>query len=611
MGAWDSFRKSLNENFKVRIKPNTEAQDNISIARKGKDLVSILSDEIEHGNLLDIASINEFRTLSDVREQQYRVYDEMKEDSVISAALELYADDATQYNRDGSIIWVDSDSDNPDIAKFGNRIIDMLGLNANAWSHIYCLCLYGDIYLETFSDDSREESQSRKDSHGNVDLVKRPIGYKLEEYIEMYSNPCELYDITEKGKTVGFIKVNKDDITNDNIIGTNVYQLQNINKQSVYDPKKFIHISLYNNTDRYPERLILPGIDSKTGEQTQYEFKIRRGKSILHDVYKIYQELKLMEDSILLNRVTRSSIIRLLQVEVGDSTKSQITNIMKRLKQMIEQRTMLNKNEGTFKNQASPGPIDNIIYVPTRNGKGTVSMSNIGGDVDIKSIADIDYFSNKLYGGLKIPKQFLGQNMEGSGLSSGTSLTKLDARYARTIKRIQNAYIQGITTLINIFALDKGLDDYVNNFTVKMVSPSTIEDSERDDTMSNRMSLISDFIELLGDQYSDETTKKVFEYFVDTYLSDNELSEILKDDKKVPDENPSDSNGDSDEAGFGSAEGGGDFGDDLGMDDLEDSTEIDNSEFNAENDTGENIGFEDSETTEENNEEFGDFEGDY
>lgn len=607
MGRWDSFKNYLNENFKIRIKPNTEAQDNVPIARKGRDLVSILSSEIENGNLLDIASLNEFRTLSDVREQQYKIYDEMKEDSVISAALELYADDSTQYNRDGSIIWVDSDSDNPDIARFGNRIIDMLGLNANAWSHIYCLCLYGDIYLETFSDDTKEEAPSRKDSYGNVDLVKRPIGYRLEEYIEMYDNPCELYDITEKGKTVGFIKVNKDDITDDNIIGSNIYQLQNINKQSVYDPKKFVHISLYNNIDRYPERLILPGIDAKTGENTQYEFKIKRGKSILHDIYKIYQEVKLMEDSILLNRVTRSSIIRLLQVEVGDSTKSQITNIMKRLKQMIEQRTMMNKNEGTFKNQASPGPIDNIIYVPTRNGKGTISMSNIGGDVDIKSIADIDYFSNKLYGGLKIPKQFLGQNMEGSGLSSGTSLTKLDARYARTIKRIQNAYIQGITTLINIFALDKGLDDYVNNFTVKMVSPSTIEDSERDSTMSERMGLISDFIELLGDQYSDQTVKDVFEYFVDTYLSDNELSEILKKDNSIPNED--DESSDKDDSGFGSADGGGmdDFDDFGGTEDFGDDSE----EFEAENDTGEDMGFEDSETTEENNEEFGDYEDEY
>lgn len=197
--------------------------------------------------------------------------------------------------------------------------------------------------------------------------------------------------------------------------------------------------------------------------------------------------------------------------------------------------------------------------------------------------------------------------MEGSGLSSGTSLTKLDARYARTIKRIQNAYIQGITTLINIFALDKGLDDYVNNFTVKMVSPSTIEDSERDSTMSERMGLISDFIELLGDQYSDQTVKDVFEYFVDTYLSDNELSEILKKDNSIPNED--DESSDKDDSGFGSADGGGmdDFDDFGGTEDFGDDSE----EFEAENDTGEDMGFEDSETTEENNEEFGDYEDEY
>lgn len=592
------FTKLIEDRIRIRVKPNSNAEDGIQNVQDGKTLLDKLADTLESGSTINLSELDGFRRLSNERDIQYRVYDEMREDSIISAALEMYADDATQYNRDGSIIWVDSDES--EIAAFGNRLIDNLNLNRDAWQHIYTLCLYGDLYLETFRDDPKEDTDERITKMGSNNLYINPKGYILEEYVEAYDNPCELYDILEKGKTAGYIRVPMDK-DNDNEIGTMIYKdLELETKQTVYKPDKFIHVSLFDGINRYPEKITI-----QTDNQSSYTYKVKRGKSILHDIYKIYQELKLMEDSLLLNRVTRSSIIRILQVEVGDSTKSQISNILKRLKQMMEQRNMLDKDKGTFKSQASPGPIDNIIYVPTRNGKGAVSASNIGGDVDVRSIVDLDYFKNKLYGGLKIPKQFLGDDMEGSGLSAGTSLTKLDARYARTIKRIQNAYIQGITTLINIFALDRNLDEYVNNFTVKMVSPSTMEDQERDEQMGSRMDLIGTFIDLLGERYTDETIKEVFEYFVDYYLSDNELSEILKKDPgiiedEIQDEDMEDNSSDFDGGFEGTEDFGSGFEDDLSDD-----------EFDIDEESGEDIGFEDEESSEENSEEFGDFESDF
>lgn len=516
----------------IRIKPNTTGDNSIPITRPGHSLVDLL--DMDKDSVINISDLNDFRTLSDLREYQYRVYDEMVKDSVIASAIEMYADDATQYNRDGSIIWVDAED--KDIAAFGNRLIDILKLDQNAWSHIYSLCLYGDLYLETFMD-TEKESEKLQRNDGFTDIRKIMKGSVMEESIEVVPNPCEMFDLVERGKTVGFLRVPVEDQSELRAAGIqSLYNISTTNNSTViYDPRKFVHISLSQNISRFPEKMTI-SVKNNKDEIVNKVYNIKRGKSILHDIYKIYQEVKLMEDSILLNRITRSSIIRLLQVEVGDMTKSQVSNLLKRLKQMMEQRNMLDKDGDRFKSQAAPGPIDNIIYIPTRNGKGTVSMSNVGGDVDIKSIADLDYYSNKLFGGLKIPKQYFGFMDDAVGFSGGTSLTKLDSRYARTIKRIQNAYIQGITNLINLFALDKNLDSYVNNFTVKMVSPATTEDAERDESMANRLDLIRVFMELLGDSYSDETKKEVFEYFVNIYLSDNGLSEILKADEDINEE---------------------------------------------------------------------------
>lgn len=577
------------------IRVGHKPSPNMSVTNKGNSLVDILDSLQDQSSMIDLTEINQFRTLSDQREYQYKVYDEMKADSIIAAALELYADDATQYNRDGSIIWIESD--NSDIAKFGNRLIDSLNLNATAWSHIYMLCLYGDLYLETFNkDDLRDTKMNNIITNDNVvatgdsnTIAKVRSGEKLYEHIEVYPNPAELFDLIYMGKTIGFVKVPQDELNNQSSTRYRMYMKDEDNKNIVYDSTKFIHISLSQDITRFPEKLQITYQKKDSDSLNCQEYQIKRGKSILHDVYKIYQELRLMEDSLLLNRITRSSIIRLLQVEVGDMTKSQVSNVMKRLKQMMEQKNMINKGTGEYKSQASPGPIDNILYIPTRNGKGTVSMSNVGGDVDIKSIADIDYYSNKLYGGLKIPKQYLGGDDNGSALSNGTSLTKLDSRYARTIKRIQNAYIQGITTLINIYAIDRGFDEYVNQFNVKMVSPATTEDSERDESMGTRMDLISTFIDLLGDSYNNDTKKKVFEYFVSTYLNDNGLMDILNKDSGSSDGDFGDGEGSGDFSG-GSDDFGGDFSDsdDIGDDfsssdeDSENEENLDSSQFSDE-----------------------------
>lgn len=541
----------------IRIKPKPSKFSSVPIEQPGDTLGDTLLDkDLDGANIVDISQLNEFRTMSSDRETQYRIYDEMALDSVIASALEMYADDATQYNSKGQIIW--AESEDQDISSFANRLIDILNLNQNAWSHIYSMVKYGDLYLETFRDDETDEDPLlQKDlSYSDIKIQEHKNGSIMEEYIEAVPNPAELFDLTKRGKTVGFIKVPTND-TNSIEPKYNYQFVQEGTETIVLPPDKYVHIPLTNNTDRFPETVTISFSDGETTEvdSKSYKYNVIRGKSILHDIYKVYRELKLMEDALLLNRVTRSSIIRIMQIEVGDMPKSQARELIKRVKTLVEQKNYMDKNDGTYQSMASPGPIDNVIYVPTHNGKGSISASNLGGDVDVRSIVDIDYFKNKLYGGLKIPKQFLGDDMEGSGLSAGTSLTKLDSRYARTIKRIQNAYISGITTLINLFAISKGLNDHVNNFTVKMVSPSTVEDSERDEVMDNRMNMVGTFLDLIGDDtmFNSETKKSVLLYFINNFLNEPDIAEILEEDKTV----------EEDQEGSDESDMGGDFSTDF------------------------------------------------
>ena len=591
----------------IRVKGKPDNLNLPNTAGTPNDLVNIVRD-IDKNNALvgNLADLQEFRELSSDAETRYRIYDEMETDSVISSALDMYADDATQYDVEGRVIW--AEAEDSDVQAFANYLIDIFQLNKTAWDDIRSLVKYGDLFLETFRDDETgddTEPYETQEVNGasNLKMYVPKIGSELEKYIQRVENPAVIYELQRKGKTVGFVKTKENDTNS--LEPHYSYQVIQVSNEDVLLPSdKYIHITL-PNSERFSQKMDIDITNDETGDTKVVQYKINRGKSILHDLYKSYKELRLMEDALLLNRVTRSSIIRILQIEMGDMPKSQAREVLKRFKTIIEQKNYMDKNDGTYSSQANPGPIDNCIYVPTYNGKGAISMSNLGGDVDIKSIVDLDYFREKLAGGLKIPLSYISGTAQENGLGGGTSLTKIDARYARTVKRIQNAYIQGITNLINLFAINSRLENVVNNFTVKMVSPSTSEDAERVESMMSNIDITNSILDIIAnlDELSYDAKKEIVEYLVSTYLGEPEISDIIKDDKGEQEEEDM---GEGDDF-FG---GGGSGHAPRGMSDLDiggDMGEEPNDEFTGEPDLDLNAEtLETNETT--GGEGFGDFE---
>lgn len=519
------FQNFLENGLKIKIVRNNKDFDGIPITKDSEDITQKQIHDVDGGCLLDGEAIAKFRTLSSDRADKYAAYEDMLEDATIAAAIEMYADDSTQYDpKTGKVIWVESDE--PEIAKAANRLLDVLQINEKAWRHIYSLCTYGDLYLRIYREGDNADYQDLLMTQPGIIRAKvQDTSRPMEEYIEYVDDPATIYDLQIKDKTSGFVRVRSSNVTNSgaNFLynGVSINQV-NIDNVDFYDRRSFVHISLSESINRNPELLAIN--DPETGTSTVY--RIKTGKSILADAYNASQTVKLLEDSMLLSRLTKSALVRLLQIEVGDMPKPEVENLLRRVKNMIEQKIALNKNNGEARSYNSPGPMENIIYFPTKEGKGNITLQNLGGDVNIKDIADIDYFNNKKLSALKTPKQFLNYDSP-EGLGNGTSLTKISSRYAHTIMRVQNAYKYGITTLLNLFFLDKDLD-YINKFTVKMVAPSTIEDIERDEQTSNRINQVGDIVNLVQDVVTDEGRFEILTSLLSSYLNLSDIAAIME-----------------------------------------------------------------------------------
>lgn len=229
----------------------------------------------------------------------------------------------------------------------------------------------------------------------------------------------------------------------------------------------------------------------------------------------------------LLNRITKSSIIRIISVEVGDMPKEDIRGYLNGIKQLIEQKSAINTGN-SMDEYTNPGPIENNIYVPTRNNQGTITTSEVGGDINVGQLPDIDYFTNKYYGALRVPKQYFGFTDDGAGFNGGQSLSIISSRYAKMIKRIQNTLIQGITDVINLMLIDKGLQYYLGKFTIKMQPPTTQEEIDRRENSAGKVGLIRDIMDLLADIEEPSTRLKILKILLSSVVSDSEVTNLIE-----------------------------------------------------------------------------------
>ena len=519
-------------------------------------------------SVLDIGEIESFSMASKSRDQVYRLLDTMAEDSAIAAVLETYAEDATEYNDQGKIVWVEASNSN--IASYVNYLLKTLCVDKNIYGWVYSLCKYGDLYLRLYrtSDytdllfdpkptnklDEKIDTGEIVDKSGKEPLneaVKIKAYAKSDKYvryIEMVPNPAEVFELTRFGKTAGYIQVDLPRISsNSNFLSSaGGYYRYKFNRGDInlYSATEFVHACLEDNSSRVPEEVDIfvenyeayrTEIDSdgniitkstNTSSGSTMSYKVKRGQSLLYSVYKVWRELMLLENSVLLNRVTKSSIVRVIGVEVGDMPKEMVGPHLQGIKQMIEQKAAIDVGVGMGE-YTNPGPIENNIYVPTHGGVGAISTQQIGGDVDVKGLADLDYYLNKFYGTLRVPKQYFAQTDDSTGFNGGTSLSIISSRYAKMIKRIQNTIIQALTDAVNLMLLDSGLDSYVNNFTLRMQSPTTQEEKDRQENTAQRVQLVSDVMNLVADIENPIVKLKMLKSLLANAVTNTEITTLL------------------------------------------------------------------------------------
>ena len=469
-----------------------------------KDSVDIRDDKLENIFLnRDNNILVSLRELSNDRLSRLADYREMLNDGVTLSAVELISEDASLIDQDTNLAaWVES-SDNPDFAEMMTDFLkNKLHINDVIYPIAFNIVAFGECFLDT--------------NYSNISYLKE---YKVGDFFTI-ADPEDILHIYRFGVPLGYLH-STDKVTD-----------------KLLPERSYIHFISDRSNKEY--------IDENNESYIQF------GSSFLEGARTYYKQRQLLDDLLILARLTRSSFYRLFSVDVGSASSQDTARMMRELKTAISSKQSINVSTEVFSSKSSPILTGGNVYFPVRNGQGAVNVQEVGGDVNVSALADIDYFDDRYFGALKVPKQFLGQSDEMPGGIGDTTLTQLDIRYARTVKRCQRIIKSGLKDLIYWFCSIHNI--LPPTFSIEMPRIITAEDTRLSDIQKADIEITNSLIELIKSvdekAFENADKQKLMATLLNKVSNDQALIDSLNIDK-LP-------NGKSDESDGGASTDSGD-----------------------------------------------------
>lgn len=563
-------------------------------------------------------------------------YDRMMDDAIISSAIDLYVDDATQVDPNKKrMVWVEADlpgdTTESEVSKGLvqelNGFLDEIEIEKNLPQIARRILVHGDApvklsFVDKLEDDRLAvhklgesvkqefekrlvENKSDNELESDLDLSGKPV--LLESYLDSFKDNKRV--LNKYNKKVLKESVLKEDalITYKDVIpgrwyiemigtGSSLCTLESKGKIIALldreDNNNIItkdNIAVFMNP-KATRVTVEVGNYLDSADKREY-YKISKGDSFLKNARIAWQILSALEDILLLTRMTRSILYRIFSVEVANKGNKETMNILNSLKNKIKMDESVNVREKIYNSSLAQVPLGDSIFIPTRNGIGAIKVDTIGGDFNLRDAIDLDYFKDKLFAALKIPRSFLGFEDDMPGSLGNTSLVRMDIRYARTVRGLQNILSSGIKDLLNIYLKYTRTDKVLNelpNIRVCMTSINTAEDVERVETEKVRMETVDKIVETLGNLGIDLSSyNNVRDSIIQEWFGSSMVDLIKKDESELAKQTPVPTipeEGDNDKPDFHSTPSDVDFtGDDDNVgsgpeDDLiggEDNTDLD------------------------------------
>jgi hypothetical protein len=219
------------------------------------------------------------------------------------------------------------------------------------------------------------------------------------------------------------------------------------------------------------------------------------GQSILENIFKVFKQKELLEDSVLIYRVQRAPERRIFKIDVGNMPSHMAMQFVERVKNEMHQRRIpTNTGGGGNMMDASYNPlsINEDFFFPFNgeNGRGS-TVDTLPGGSNLGEIDDLKYFNNKMARGLRVPSSYLptGPDDSDRAMSDGSVGTALiqEYRFNQYCMRLQRLIMQKLDDEFKMFLRWRGFNIDAGLFTINLCEPQNFASYRQSELDTSRI----------------------------------------------------------------------------------------------------------------------------
>jgi hypothetical protein len=357
-------------------------------------------------------------------------YESMEYTPEISAALDIYGEESTTVDENGYMLQIYSESKRIKsiLADLFNNVLDV-NTNLTMWTRN--TCKYGDNFVYLKLDSDKGIVGCMQLPNIEIERLERGMAAKSATIDE----PAEHKGLRFKWKA----------------------------KDMEFNSWEVAHFRLLGDDRKLPY-----------------------GTSMLEKARRIWKQLLLSEDAMLIYRTSRAPERRVFKVFVGNMDDKDVEAYVQRVANKFKRDQVVDAKTGNVDMRFNQMAVDQDYFIPVRDPAAASPIDTLPGATNLSEIADIEYIQKKLLTALRVPKAFLGFE-ETAG--DGKNLSLQDIRFARTINKIQKSMIAELNKIAIIHLFLLGFEDELSNFTLGLTNPSSQADLLKNDLWKEKIAL--------------------------------------------------------------------------------------------------------------------------
>ena len=412
-----------------------------------------------------------------LRIQLYSDYEAMDTDPLIASTLDILADEATLRNEHGEVLSIKSSDERLQKVLY-NLFYDILNIEFNLWSWTRNMCKYGDFFLKL------EVSEE----FGVFNALPYTVYHMVRTEGQDPENPSKVAFQIDPDGLASSLDPNYIPKSNKKVIHLDNYEVA--------------HFRLISDTNYLPY-----------------------GRSYIEPARKIFKQLTLMEDAMLIHRIMRAPEKRMFYINVGGIPPNEVEQFMQKTIDGMKKTPYVDQQTGQYNLRFNIQNMMEDFYLPVRNGDSSTKIETTKG-LEYDGTQDVDYLLAKMFAALKVPKAYFGY--EGD-LQGKATLAAEDIRFARTVERIQKIIESELNKIALVHLYAQGFTgESLTNFELSLTNPSIIFEQEKVALLSEKMQLAQNMID--SQQFStDYVYENIFNLSEDQY---NQMRDLVREDAK-------------------------------------------------------------------------------